>query len=208
MLLSMSQENATLWEVLVSEMRHMLRAPSLFDSYKWFQTQATASDYVHTITERCATHNVTQPGEQACSNAMSPIKDDKLQIFGTALISIQVGNNEWVPARALIDGGSMTYFITKQMASKVKLNLKEASAPIIGLFSEILLNATASVTIKSTTGEFQECLKKLVLPEFNYYHPFTRIDKDEMNIPPNVALTDPNWRTKFFGGSNSISWPN
>lgn len=136
----------------------------------------------------------TQTPESPAKNSYNVSRGNngnKIQILGTALVNFQGKNGDWLPARVLIDSGSMTHFITKRLASKLRLKLKKASSPVIGLCGDMEIRESTKVAIKSLTSEFKEGIEALVLPKFNHLHPSQPLNKADFDIPSNLPLADP-----------------
>lgn len=141
------------------------------------------------------------PEVTACQEVKSSLNvtrkpfNDKMQILGTALIQVQARKGDWIPARALIDSGSMTHFVTKRLAAKLHLKLSKASAPVIGLFGGLEIRESCNVNFRSTTSGYTDKLEALILPEFSHLHPSSRLDSEKLKIPKNLPLADPTFDT-------------
>lgn len=162
--------------------------------------------YPYTRCEQCNAHhhtllhfneqlplnaNISTPKTALNVNCQGGV--DKIQILGTVIIMFQSRSGEWVPARILVDSGSITHFITKRLASKLRLHLKRASAPIIGLFGGHKINEAAEIKYKSTNYNFDGTIEVLILPEFDHLHPSVKLKTSELNIPSNLPLADPSF---------------
>ena len=142
-----------------------------------------------------------QPGElrgrdksqqsKSSYNVISKQRKDLIQVLGTAIVKVRGVNGVVAPARALIDSGSMTHYITKRLARKLRIKLCKATAPVVGLFGETEIRESAQVTFQSCTSDYERVIDALVLPEFEHLHPTIRLDLKQLNIPSNVPLADP-----------------
>ncbi|XP_062713425.1 uncharacterized protein LOC134290324 [Aedes albopictus] len=95
-------------------------------------------------------------------------------------------------ARALIDSGSQSNFISKKLARRLCLKPERVSVPITGI-GEATVTVTQSVvsTILSKHGEFSSALEFLVLPKPTAELPSSNVDVSTWKIPSNVHLADP-----------------
>ncbi|XP_062704554.1 uncharacterized protein LOC134286876 [Aedes albopictus] len=95
-------------------------------------------------------------------------------------------------ARALIDSGSQSNFISKKLARRLCLRPERVSVPITGI-GEATVTVSQSVvsTILSKNDNFSDELEFLVIPKPTAELPSTNVDVSSWNIPTNVALADP-----------------
>nr|CAI5850144.1 unnamed protein product [Callosobruchus analis] len=113
-------------------------------------------------------------------------------ILSTALIHIFDKNNKPVLCRCLLDSGSQSNFISKDMAKTLGLKSNKINLPIIGInrSSSTVKNAL-NIRIKSLYNEFSRDLNCLVLDEITGNIPHQPIHIDNLPIPENLALADP-----------------
>lgn len=154
------------------------------------QTDSNANSY---ITENL-THNT-----QDVSTPINPIIAHSSQtqntqtLLSTAIVNILDKNGNAIKCRALLDAGSQSCFMTKNLFNNLKLHSSKINMPINGIsqISTLIKNKTQA-TIKSLQNNFTQNLSFLI------------IDKITDNIPqnsffindiPNIFLADPNFNS-------------
>ncbi|XP_055522612.1 uncharacterized protein LOC129716801 [Wyeomyia smithii] len=97
-------------------------------------------------------------------------------------------------ARALIDSGSQSNFVSKKLSRRLCLHPRRVNVPITGI-GEATVTATQSIssTIYSKDKVFFSALEFLVLPTPTAQLPSSNVDVTSWNIPENLPLAD----TKF-----------
>ncbi|XP_058455678.1 uncharacterized protein LOC131432993 [Malaya genurostris] len=95
-------------------------------------------------------------------------------------------------ARALIDSGSQSNFISKRLAHRLFLRPERTSIPITDI-GEATVTVTQSVacTIRSKNDQYSSELQFLVLPKPTAELPSTNVDISSWKIPSNITLADP-----------------
>lgn len=130
-----------------------------------------------------------EPGQAFCSAASV---SQHQTLLSTASILIRDDLGLWHKARALLDSGSDSNFITKSSAQALNIMQENVNIQANGLGSKSMminkkLSATFSSRIKSKTfnAEF------LITPKITGTIPSTRIDKNRLRIPSKFQLADP-----------------
>ena len=116
---------------------------------------------------------------------------DVTHILATAIVRVKSVNNEWIPARALIDTGSMAHFITARLAARLRTRMSKAATPVMGLFGGQKINQLIHITMKSCASDYEASIQTLVLPVFDHIHPSVRLDINQLQLPSNVKFADP-----------------
>ncbi|XP_034179509.2 uncharacterized protein LOC117603975 [Osmia lignaria lignaria] len=122
------------------------------------------------------------------------VSSDSEVLLGTASIKILDKDKNEIPCRVLLDGGSQTHFITERLADRLKLNKTMINLPFSGLGQNLTKSQyTVKTTIKSRTSPFSCDLTLVALPTITGLLPSRKIDKDNLSIPKNISLADPNF---------------
>lgn len=123
-------------------------------------------------------------------------KQDCNQILlSTALIEVSnPSTNQTMTARALLDCGSQSSFITKNL--KERLSLKSIpidTLKIIGIGNNCSnkIDESCTAQIKSLNTKFNVTLSCFVLKELTSHLPKAPIDIRKINLPENIKLADP-----------------
>lgn len=125
-----------------------------------------------------------------------PARSSGQVVLGTAVIKvINPKNNCTYLARAFLDGGSQSCFITTNLKEKLGYvsNGTDTSC-IFGLMKQKTpIYDSCEVTIQSCVNDFGTRLKCLVVPDITGTLPNSPINVTELNIPHNIQLADPNF---------------
>ncbi|XP_062542090.1 uncharacterized protein LOC134210086 [Armigeres subalbatus] len=111
-------------------------------------------------------------------------------LLATAIVVVQDDGCKKIPARALLDSGSESNFITEHLSQRLsKVNI---SAHGIGL-SAIKVNQRIVATIRSRLSEFSRQMGFLVLPKVTSNLPTANVNIAGWTIPKGVELADPSF---------------
>lgn len=92
----------------------------------------------------------------------------------------------------MLDPGSQSNIITKDISSKLKLHSNKVNVPISGI-NQTQIKAKESITIhiKSMRSEFSAELDCLVMPTITDRLPHVKINTHDWNISQDLELADP-----------------
>lgn len=92
----------------------------------------------------------------------------------------------------LLNNGSQSNFIIERLCNLLNLEKKEVNVPVSG-FNQNLTYVKYSIvtTIKSKNGSFAADLPFLVVPRIIETLPSQTINCQDLNIPRNITLADP-----------------
>ncbi|XP_018396261.1 PREDICTED: uncharacterized protein LOC108774612 [Cyphomyrmex costatus] len=115
-------------------------------------------------------------------------------ILSTAIIHVFDCNNHIHSCRVLLDSGSQMNFITQSLADKLYLNKRQIEISISGVTNaNIRANQATVVHIKSRFNNFSERIECVVLPKITQQLPQKFISKQNITIPNNLKLADPDF---------------
>ncbi|XP_043263916.1 uncharacterized protein LOC122404087, partial [Colletes gigas] len=136
--------------------------------------------------------NIQNREEQPPVNLV--VSSESEVLLRTAYIKILDKDKNEFPCRVLLDGGSQTHFITERLADRLRLDKTRIDSPFSGLGQNLTkAQYTVKTTIKSRTTPFSCDLTLVALPNITGLLPSRKIDKDNLSIPKNIALADPNF---------------
>lgn len=143
----------------------------------------------------------TQPATEHATTSQThvalPITPTQNIILSTALVSIQDRYGKSVPARALLDSCSQHCLMTKNFASKLKLDETPVYLSIQGIGSSQAVSTrlvTAVVGPRSPNiSSFAEEMSFHVLPKLTVSLPTVSINTAAWNLPNSMLLADPNF---------------
>ncbi|KAL0852653.1 hypothetical protein ABMA27_012494 [Loxostege sticticalis] len=119
-------------------------------------------------------------------------------LLSTAMVNIvNSDNGQTYPARALLDTGSQSSFITESLKKNIMLSSdKDCTKPlkIVGI-NNVALNIKESCTIhmKSRCCPFERKVNCLVVPQITGTLPSAPVNVSSLNLPKNLVLADPNF---------------
>ncbi|XP_062530746.1 uncharacterized protein LOC134200893 isoform X1 [Bombyx mori] len=130
-----------------------------------------------------------------------PAKSAGQVLLGTALIEvINPENNNTYLARALLDAGSQSSFVTEQLKEHMGLIGRNMDTLCVSGINNCKTSISNSchLTIKSRVNNFSAPLKCLVVPKITGLLPNTSVHVTNLNLPQHIQLADP----KFFRPSD------
>nr|XP_012152122.1 PREDICTED: uncharacterized protein LOC105664030 [Megachile rotundata] len=129
----------------------------------------------------------------------------------TAQVGILDNTQRPVNARALIDTGATTNFITENLIERLKIPKKECSIPVgaLNAMTTIAKNQVKA-TIKSKVNAYQRTLTFLTIPKIAQHIPDQPFDRSKLKIPQNIRLADPDFHRPapidlLFGSGVALS---
>lgn len=112
------------------------------------------------------------------------------------IAKIYVMNYEenWRVCRAILDSGSQSNIITKDLARKLKLKGNRVDVPISGISqTQITAKESTSIRIKSMHSEFSAELDSLIMPTITEKLPHIKVNTHNWDIPKELNLADPSF---------------
>nr|CAH7716528.1 unnamed protein product [Callosobruchus chinensis] len=108
-------------------------------------------------------------------------------------------NTNWehkINARALLDCGSQSSFITTSLCERLTLTKTKHKLAVSGIDNKLTYaNYKCDVKIKSIVGSYSFTLSCFVLDKITANIPDVPIDSSYLNIPVNIQLADPDFDT-------------
>ncbi|XP_049873590.1 uncharacterized protein LOC126375230 isoform X3 [Pectinophora gossypiella] len=148
--------------------------------------------------------NVNKDNNQVYQSTSIPIslaaQSASQVLLGTAMVQVvNTKTKNTYLARALLDAGSQSSFITSNLKNKMGIISEKTDFCITGISNApIHLSDSCEVTIQSLNGRFTVALKCLVMPNITGHLPNTPVDISRLNLPANIKLADP----KFYQPSS------
>ncbi|XP_061710281.1 uncharacterized protein LOC133520037 [Cydia pomonella] len=114
--------------------------------------------------------------------------------LSTAVINVSDYDGHTHQVRVLLDNGSISSFITKDLQAKLKLPTYSTSISVTGLEKKrSSITEHCDVTITSRTQDYTAEVNCFVVQEITDMIPFTKLNCDSFTIPPHIHLADPNF---------------
>ncbi|XP_049286907.1 uncharacterized protein LOC125765617 [Anopheles funestus] len=143
-------------------------------------------------------HNDT-PTTSTMSSIVEPIScassgQRKTTLLATAAVIIVDDDGKEYIARALLDSGSDTCFITENLAQQLKSRKEKNNLKISGISSTTTTTKySIRATLRSRIGRYFADLQFYVLPKITENIPSSSIDTSGWNLPSNIFLADPHF---------------
>ncbi|XP_074041972.1 uncharacterized protein [Leptinotarsa decemlineata] len=115
-------------------------------------------------------------------------------ILSTVTVRVRDSSNKVHFARALLDPGSQSSFITSELCEHLKLETVHTQLVVGGLnetYSQV--KHRCNLNIQSNTNDFSLNVSCLVVPQITGDLPNFKIDLGKLDIPQNIQLADPNF---------------
>ncbi|XP_045449077.1 uncharacterized protein LOC123657599 [Melitaea cinxia] len=125
--------------------------------------------------------------------ALSAI-DKNCVLLSTALIEATDYNGKKHTIRALLDNGSTSSFITKNLCDKLNLPTTSISSLVEGLNCQTsCLSKQCNVIMSSLNSTYKEEIKCFIVPRITQLLPITQVDCKSIMIPKGITLADPTY---------------
>lgn len=112
----------------------------------------------------------------------------------TTAVQVQSPSGETVIARALLDTGFQSNFISAELCDKLKLTTYDANAMVTGITNASRqIKRKCNVKIKSCAQNFSIDLSCLVIPVVSSSLPNFIINLSNLHLPSDIHLADPNF---------------
>lgn len=152
---------------------------------------------LHEHRQQQGTGNKENQVEDTTLNHSCNAESTKVQrsqvLLSTAIIHIKAQDGSIVEARALLDSGAQSHFITKELANKLGQGNK-AEIQIRGINSMMTkITEKIQLVIKSKFNNFERTVEFLILPQITEDVPQSSVNPSKINIPDNIVLADPNF---------------
>lgn len=152
-------------------------------------TPPPASDPSQTVTNSTA----------AEQESIVPISTNTVQqrygfnaLLPTAIINVSDKMGNFHKCRVLLDSGSQSHFVTRELVKLLGLEEKSFSIDLVGINSSSSTAATrVDCDIHSLHTNFTARLSCLVLDNISAHLPIVSFSSSLINIPHNIALADP-----------------
>lgn len=130
--------------------------------------------------------------QPAASLTQSNNARDSTVFLSTAVIRVKDVNDVYHFARAMLDSGSQSNFISESLCQKLNLKRIRHNLPVSGIGQAIVnVRYKVNLTFASRFGGFDQLLECLVLPKLTVNLPCRSVDITQWNIPNNLPLADP-----------------
>ncbi|KAH8264687.1 hypothetical protein KR038_010116 [Drosophila bunnanda] len=138
--------------------------------------------------------NISPPFNQeqpSTSHVMHATSLDRV-ILATSIVSVRTKSGEYVLARALLDSGSQTNFITEKLANRLQIRREESCINLLGIGeSNSQVKKKIHTVVKSRINGSEFSFDFWILKSITAYHPDQSVNVHDWKIPKNLPLADP-----------------
>lgn len=135
------------------------------------------------VANMVATEVLVSNTAQECSSQM---------LLATAVLFVEDDDGNRIPARALLDSGSESNFITERLSQRLKVERKRVDVSVSGIGQAVAqVKQRIVATIQSRISSFSRVLSFLVLPKVTVKLPTTSIQAQGWSVPQGIELADP-----------------
>ncbi|XP_062714600.1 uncharacterized protein LOC134291174 [Aedes albopictus] len=113
-------------------------------------------------------------------------------LLATAVVVVEDDEGGRFPARALLDSGSESNFITERLSQRMKTHREKVDISVrwIGQ-SGTKVRQKIQAVVRSRVSQFSQSMSFLILPSVTVNLPTATINTDGWSIPPGIKLADP-----------------
>ncbi|KAH8292663.1 hypothetical protein KR054_008822, partial [Drosophila jambulina] len=132
--------------------------------------------------------NQDQP---STSHVMHATSLDRV-ILATPIVSVRTKSGDYVLARALLDSGSQTNFITEELANRLQIRREESCINLLGIGeSNSQDKKKVHTVVKSRINGSEFSFDFWIMKSISGYHPDQSVNVSDWKIPKNLPLADP-----------------
>ncbi|XP_055645119.1 uncharacterized protein LOC129780856 [Toxorhynchites rutilus septentrionalis] len=115
-------------------------------------------------------------------------------LLATAVVLLEDDDGNQYPARALLDSGSESNFLSVRLSQFLKVNRDKVDISVLGIGqTSTRVNQRIYATVKSRVSNFSRELNFLVLPRVTVNLPTANVNTIGWKIPEGVELADPSF---------------
>ncbi|XP_058840021.1 uncharacterized protein LOC131695495 [Topomyia yanbarensis] len=117
---------------------------------------------------------------------------ESIVFLSTAVVRVRDVNNVYHFARALLDSGSQSNFVSESLCQKLDLKRSRVNLPVSGIGqSTVNVHYKVQIALSSRFGGFEQQIDCLVLPKLTVSLPSRSVDISRWTIPRHLPLADP-----------------
>lgn len=159
------------------------------------QTQLNAQSDIHSVNHAFITENTIQENLQPptisthCNESSS-----SFILLSTAVIYIYDFQGNPIKCRALLDSGSQSNFLTRELYKKLNLKSISINLPVMGINSSLTnISQKTQAKIQSIHNNYNVTISLLIIDKITESIPQLTFKRSAFNIPSNIKLADPNF---------------
>lgn len=151
----------------------------------------TANASVEQIISSLNTSTVVGHTNDCAQNNCLFSNNESQILLATARVRLEADNGNTVTARALLDSGSQTTFISSETVRKLGISSKKYNVQISGIAnSKATVHGSVNLNIRSVNDSFILKAHCAILDKITCALPHTMVDMHQLALPHNLQLAD------------------
>ncbi|XP_055613269.1 uncharacterized protein LOC129759772 [Uranotaenia lowii] len=136
----------------------------------------------------------TSHSSSACLTSSDQRRPRSQVLLATAVVFIEDEMGARIPARALLDSGSESNFISERLCQLMKISRKKVDISILGIGQvQTRVKHKIEAVVHSRVTKFSKEMNFLILPKVTVDLPTSSVDTDGWRIPDGIRLADPSF---------------
>ncbi|KAF9794895.1 hypothetical protein SFRURICE_005130, partial [Spodoptera frugiperda] len=120
----------------------------------------------------------------------------KVVLLSTAVVKVSDAAGNLHDARVLLDNGSTANFISEDFCRKLRIHIYPVKSNVRGINDQAsACSHGCTIRLKSDHSNFEIGLDCYVISKVSSSIPSTYVHKDNISLPSNIVLADPNFYT-------------
>lgn len=150
---------------------------------------------VNSNSQASNTNDKEEKGSVTCSHSRAEVTTDQV-LLSTAIVRVKDCYGNFVKARALMDSGSQSNFISEELSNKLRLPSRETPIEVRGINQQVSHAVkTVNLSVSSHCNSFLTEMQCIVLPKITQNVPLIKVHTCKLTIPKNIRLADPRFHT-------------
>lgn len=113
-------------------------------------------------------------------------------LLATAVVIVEDDEGSQFPARALLDSGSESNFITERLSQRIRTQREKVDISVLGIGQAAMkVKYRIQALVCSRVSEFSRNVSFLVLPKVTADLPTAKVNVEGWSIPNGISLADP-----------------
>ncbi|XP_065087241.1 uncharacterized protein LOC135708974 [Ochlerotatus camptorhynchus] len=138
--------------------------------------------------------NNFSPEESRCEAMFATHQCSSKVLLATAAVIVQDDDGNRIPARALLDSGSESNFISERLSQRLKITRRIVDISVLGIGQAATkVKQQVSAMVRSRLSEYSRQMNFLVLPKVTVNLPTTTINTSGWTLPEGIELADPSF---------------